>query len=82
MGIDLIHGTEFRASQPAFGEGSKPLAALAKEHAGVIVIANRNLDDPEPAAALFRNDLPLDELNGDLFAHVADVKDWELGPPA
>lgn len=105
-GIDFIHTTEYRASQPAFGEGSESLAALAKEHAGVVVIANGNLDDPETAAALLRegtadvvalgkaalanrnwphrvrNGLPLDELNGELFAPVADVKDWELELPA
>lgn len=105
-GIDFIHTTEYRAAAPAFGEGSQSLAALAKEHGGVTVIANGNLDDPDTAASLLqegsadvvalgkaalanrnwphrvRNSLPLDELDGSLFAPVADVKDWELELPA
>jgi 2,4-dienoyl-CoA reductase-like NADH-dependent reductase (Old Yellow Enzyme family) len=50
-GIDFVHTTEHRAHAPAFGEGDS-LAALAKRHAGVPVIANGNLDDPATAAAL------------------------------
>ncbi|MFJ6077132.1 NADH:flavin oxidoreductase [Pseudarthrobacter sp. NPDC092419] len=54
-GIDFIHTTEYRASAPAFGDSGPSLAALAKQYAGVPVIANGNLDDPEAAAALLRD---------------------------
>ncbi|MFD5277020.1 NADH:flavin oxidoreductase [Pseudarthrobacter sp. NPDC058362] len=54
-GIDFIHTTEYRASAPAFGDGGPSLAALAKQYAGVPIIANGNLDDPEAAAALLRD---------------------------
>lgn len=51
-GIDFIHTTEYRASAPAFEDGGPSLAELAKQHSGVTVIANGNLDDPETAASL------------------------------
>ncbi|MDP9889541.1 NADH:flavin oxidoreductase [Pseudarthrobacter enclensis] len=51
-GIDYIHTTEYRADAPAFGEEGDSLAALAKQHAGLRVIANGSLDEPEAAAAL------------------------------
>ena len=51
-GIDYIHTTEYRADAPAFGEEGASLAALAKQHTGLPVIANGNLDEPEAAAAL------------------------------
>lgn len=53
-GIDFIHTTEYRAAAPAFEGGVESLAALAKQHSGVTVIANGNLDDPETAASLLR----------------------------
>lgn len=105
-GIDFIHTTEYRAAEPAFEDGGESLASLAKQHSGVTVIANGNLDEPETAASLLetgaadvvalgkaalatrnwphrvRNNLALDELDGSLFAPVADVKDWELQLPA
>jgi 2,4-dienoyl-CoA reductase-like NADH-dependent reductase (Old Yellow Enzyme family) len=101
-GIDFVHTTEYRASAPAFGGDGDSLAALAKKHSGLPVIANGHLDDPETAVSMLRdgaadvvalgkaalanrdwpyrvrNDLPLDEIDGRLFAPVADVKDWEL----
>ncbi|GAA1348470.1 NADH:flavin oxidoreductase [Arthrobacter roseus] len=105
-GINFIHTTEYRAVAPAFETGPESLAALAKQHSGLTVIANGNLDDPETAASLLRdgdadiialgkaalanrnwphrvrNNLALDELNTNLFAPVADIKDWELELPA
>jgi 2,4-dienoyl-CoA reductase-like NADH-dependent reductase (Old Yellow Enzyme family) len=51
-GIDYIHTTEYRALAPAFGDAGKTLAALAKQHSGLTVIANGHLDDPHDAAAL------------------------------
>ena len=101
-GIDYVHTTEYRADAPAFGEGGPSLAALAKQHTGLTVIANGSLDEPEAAAALIadgqadvialgkaalatrdwprraRSNESLEELDGSVFAPVADVKDWEL----
>ena len=54
-GIDFVHTTEYRATAPAFEDGTQSLAALAKEHSGVTVIANGNLDDPETAASMLRD---------------------------
>ncbi len=54
-GIDFVHTTEYRAIAPAFEDGTPSLAALAKEHSGVAVIANGNLDDPETAVSLLRD---------------------------
>ena len=51
-GIDYIHTTEYRALAPAFGDAGETLAALAKQHSGLTVIANGHLDDPRDAAAL------------------------------
>ena len=52
-------------------EGSADVVALGKA-----ALANRNWPHR------VRNSLPLDELDGSLFAPVADVKDWELELPA
>jgi 2,4-dienoyl-CoA reductase-like NADH-dependent reductase (Old Yellow Enzyme family) len=54
-GIDFIHTTEYRAAAPAFKDGPESLAALAKQHSGVNVIANGNLDDPETAVSVLRD---------------------------
>jgi 2,4-dienoyl-CoA reductase-like NADH-dependent reductase (Old Yellow Enzyme family) len=51
-GIDFIHTTEHRAYAPAFGDDGPSLAALAKRHSGLPVIANGHLDDPDTAAAM------------------------------
>lgn len=42
-GADYIHTTEFEAWQPAFAAGGPSLAALAKAHSGLPVIANGSL---------------------------------------
>src|SRR3546814_7243597 len=51
-GVDYIHTTEFEAGRPAFDDAGPSLAALARRHGGVSVIANGSLDDPDRAAAL------------------------------
>ena len=51
-GIDFLHTTEYKAYAPAFGGHGPSLAALAKQHSGLPVIANGQLDDPETAAAM------------------------------
>jgi 2,4-dienoyl-CoA reductase-like NADH-dependent reductase (Old Yellow Enzyme family) len=53
LSIDYVHTTEFEAWRPAFGEGPS-LAALAKKHAALPVLANGSLHDPEQAAGLLR----------------------------
>jgi 2,4-dienoyl-CoA reductase-like NADH-dependent reductase (Old Yellow Enzyme family) len=50
--IDYLHTTEFEAWQPAFGERGPSLAALARRHVPVPVLANGSLHDPLRAAAL------------------------------
>lgn len=47
--IDFIHTTEFEAWKPAFADGLS-LAALAKRHGGLPVLANESLHDPVGAA--------------------------------
>lgn len=59
-GIDFLHTTEYKAYAPAFGDQGPSLAALAKQHSGLSVIANGHLDDPETAVSM-------------LFDHAADV---------
>jgi 2,4-dienoyl-CoA reductase-like NADH-dependent reductase (Old Yellow Enzyme family) len=54
-GIDFVHTTEYRATASAFEDGTESLASLAKQHSGVTVIANGNLDDPETAVSLLRD---------------------------
>ncbi|MGY4397409.1 2,4-dienoyl-CoA reductase-like NADH-dependent reductase (Old Yellow Enzyme family) [Sphingomonas sp. UYAg733] len=49
--LDYLHITEFEAWQPAFAEGPS-LAALAKRHGRLPVIANGSLHDPEQAAGM------------------------------
>lgn len=51
-GIDFVHTTEYRAFAPAFGSDGESLAALAKRHSRVLVIANGKLDEPDAAASL------------------------------
>nr|AFK73190.1 old yellow enzyme OYE6 [Achromobacter sp. JA81] len=43
--IDYLHTTEFEAWRPAFGESGPSLAALARTHASVPVLANGSLHD-------------------------------------
>jgi 2,4-dienoyl-CoA reductase-like NADH-dependent reductase (Old Yellow Enzyme family) len=49
--LDYLHTTEFEAWQAAFGTGPS-LAALAKRHTGLPLIANGSLHDPGRASAL------------------------------
>ena len=49
--LDYLHTTEFEAWQGAFGSGPS-LAALAKQYAGLPLIANGSLHDPGRAAAM------------------------------
>ncbi|MGE7991672.1 NADH:flavin oxidoreductase [Pseudomonas sp. NPDC089554] len=49
--LDYLHTTEFEAWQPAFEQGPS-LAALAKRHGGLPVLANGSLHDPERAGAM------------------------------
>lgn len=52
--VDYVHTTEFEAWKGAFGEGSS-LAALARQYAGLPVVANGSLHDPARAAAMVTN---------------------------
>lgn len=51
-GIDFVHTTEYRATEPAFEDAEETLAALAKRYSGVPVIANGKLDDPDTAVSM------------------------------
>lgn len=50
--IDYLHTTEFEAWRPAFGDHGPSLAALARRHAAVPVLANGSLHDPAQAQGL------------------------------
>ena len=50
--IDYVHTTEFEAWRPAFGDSGPSLAALARRHVQVPVLANGSLHDPRQAEAL------------------------------
>lgn len=60
-GADFIHVTGRDATEPAFGTGAT-LAAVAKRHGGILVIANGGLEEPRKAEAL------LDAQDADLVA--------------
>lgn len=51
-GADYVHTTEFEAWRPAFSEGAPSLAALAKDHSGLPVIANGSLHETEHAVEM------------------------------
>lgn len=53
--VDYLHTTEFEAWKPAFGEGPS-LAAFAKRHGGLPVLANGSLHDPARASQLLSGD--------------------------
>lgn len=53
--LDYLHTTEYEAWKPAFREGLS-LAALAKKHSGLSVLANGSLHHVEPAAGMIRRD--------------------------
>ncbi|ANN70472.1 NADH:flavin oxidoreductase [Bordetella bronchialis] len=50
--IDYVHTTEFQAWQPAFGDQGPSLAALARRHVPVPVLANGSLHDPMQATGM------------------------------
>ncbi|MCY1194183.1 NADH oxidase [compost metagenome] len=50
--IDYLHTTEFEAWRPAFGEQGPSLAALARRHVSVPVLANGSLHDPLQAGGM------------------------------
>lgn len=51
-GLHFVHTTEYRATGPAFDQGPVTLAELAKQHSGLPVIANGQLEDPRTARFL------------------------------
>src|SRR5690606_16498973 len=50
--IDYLHTTEFEAWRPAFGEHGPSLAALARRHVAVPVLANGSLHDATQASGV------------------------------
>jgi|SRR5690625_1990803 len=54
-GLDYLHVTEYEAWKPAFDSSGEPLAALAKKHGKIPVIANGHLEDPERAGEMIEN---------------------------
>ncbi|RRO17657.1 NADH:flavin oxidoreductase [Saccharopolyspora rhizosphaerae] len=53
-GLHFVHTTEYRANAAAFGTGPT-LAELAKQHSGLPVIANGQLEDPRTARSLLNS---------------------------
>ncbi|MFQ3544125.1 NADH:flavin oxidoreductase [Halobacillus rhizosphaerae] len=52
--LDYIHVTDGDGTAPSFGNGTRTLAAAAKEFGGLPVIANGKLGDPEKAERTIR----------------------------
>lgn len=52
LDIDYLHTTEFEAWRPAFGDHGPSLAALARRHASLPVLANGSLHDPVQAEGM------------------------------
>lgn len=50
--IDYLHTTEFEAWRPAFGEHGPSLAALARQHVSMPVLANGSLHDATQAEGM------------------------------
>ncbi|MBS2970597.1 NADH:flavin oxidoreductase [Metabacillus sp. KIGAM252] len=50
--LDYIHVTDANGTASSFGDGTKSLAAAAKEYSGLPVIANGQLQDPRKASSL------------------------------
>src|SRR3546814_11065299 len=74
--------TEFEAGRPAFDDAGPSLAALARRHGGVSVIANGSLDDPDRAAAfLAKGDADLISLARGALANPDWVARVRLGTP-
>ncbi len=53
-GVHFLHTTEYQATAAAFTDDEATLAELAKQHSGLPVIANGQLEDPETARSLLR----------------------------
>ncbi len=71
-GLDYLHTTEFEAWQPAFGAGAS-LAALARQHGAVPVIANGALHAPAHASGMVeRGEADLVSLGRGALTHA----DW------
>lgn len=51
-GSDYVHTTEFEAWRPAFADGGQSLAALAKAHSGLPLIANGSLHETPHAVEM------------------------------
>lgn len=72
MPLDYLHTTEFEAWQPAFGDGPS-LAALARRHGTLPVIANGSLHAPAAAAGMIeRGEADLVSLGRGALTHA----DW------
>lgn len=70
--LDYVHTTEFEAWKAAFGAGPS-LAALARRHTGLPVIANGSLHDPDQAAGMLeRGEADVVSLGRGALAH----PDW------
>ncbi len=71
--IDYLHTTEFEAWRPAFGERSPSLAALARRHVSVPVLANGSLHDATQAGGVIaREEADFVSLGRGALAHA----DW------
>ncbi|MFD4841399.1 NADH:flavin oxidoreductase [Achromobacter sp. NPDC058515] len=73
--IDYLHTTEFEAWRPAFGEHGPSLAALARRHVSVPVLANGSLHDAAQAEGLMaRQEADFVSLGRGALAHA----DWPV----
>jgi 2,4-dienoyl-CoA reductase-like NADH-dependent reductase (Old Yellow Enzyme family) len=54
-GVHFLHTTEYQATAAAFAAGGATLAELAKQHSGLPVIANGQLEAPQTARSLLRS---------------------------
>ncbi|MFD2925106.1 NADH:flavin oxidoreductase [Halobacillus naozhouensis] len=52
--LNYIHVTDASGTQPSFGEGSRSIAEAAKQYTGLPTIANGQLQDPETAHSLIK----------------------------
>ncbi|MES2950548.1 MAG: hypothetical protein V4858_18605 [Pseudomonadota bacterium] len=71
--IDYLHTTEFDAWRPAFGEHGPSLAALARRHVSVPVLANGSLHEARQADGMVaRHEADLVSLGRGALTHA----DW------
>ncbi|UOQ92565.1 NADH:flavin oxidoreductase [Halobacillus shinanisalinarum] len=54
--LDYIHVTDADGTKPSFGEGSKSIAAAAKQYSRLPIMANGQLQDPAIANSLLQED--------------------------